>query len=82
MIINIILYSNIINNMRYIIIYIIQPRVINFIIIYLYRPRDYRATASNVQMSHFPPKKLIEHSNQNTSQKFLNIQHYFKFDIV
>ena len=29
-------------------------------------PRDYRATASSVQMS----------------QKFINIQHYFQFDIV
>ena len=31
-------------------------------------PRDYRATASSVQMSHFPPKKIIEHSTKNTKQ--------------
>ena len=45
-------------------------------------PRDYGATASWVQMSHFPPKQIIEHSNKNTKQKFKNIQHYFQFDIV
>ena len=28
----------------------------------------YRATASSVQMSHFPPKQIIEHSNKNTKQ--------------
>ena len=36
-------------------------------------PRDYRATASSVQMSHFPPKHIIEHSNQNSKQKFMTI---------
>ena len=41
-------------------------------------PRDYRATASSVQISHFPPKQIIEHSNQNNKQKFI----HFPFHIV